>query len=469
MRSRNQRIRQIKANHRAGSVVEAVESQCSEFAYSNVGAVSGILGPDQPLDSESSEDPALYTHSNDYSEVSVCPDEPPRFVIDMSLPPEQRYNEVATAMKGNMRGLVHLFDDVMSGLIWFLPLFLLRLICKLLLRRVYNGEEMAELRGISTVTGLEVYLLVTFNVLLDMLMGCSSGGALVGDANGSTKMLHFRTLDWGMTDLRRIVVRLEYVHSKDEAPFASSVTYAGFVGVLTGVRKGLSVSLNFRRTRLNKDDWLSNLKFSWHKISVLLGRRPSIASLLRGYLLNRTSDGRYDYDLLISILKSPHCCTTACYLTLCNGKEVTVFEKDRISAVTRSSEIFENVTNHDAGAEHTTNKTNLHIEADVTGLEMLVDESAERRQCSRDNYTALLNSQYQRTATHQENGPLSRTEAQKRIAARLLSQIDIINMVQRYPCTNEGTHYATVMDPTAGEIVWCRRWKEPIAGPESHF
>lgn len=428
-----------------------------------------MLAPDQPIDSDSSGNSAWCTYSDGHSEASSRSDEPPKFVIDMSLPPEQRYVEVATAMKDDMRGLVHLFDDVMSGLIWFLPLFLLRLICKLLLRRLYNDEEMAELRGISTITGLEVYLLVTFNVLLDMLMGCSSGGALVGDANGSTMMLHFRTLDWGMTDLRRIVVRLDYVHSKDEAPFASSVTYAGFVGVLTGVRKGLSLSLNFRRTRLNKDDWLSNLKFSWHKISVLLGRRPSIASLLRGYLLDRTSDGVYDYALLTSILKSPHCCSTACYLTLCNGKEVTVFEKDRISAVTRSSELFENVTNHDAGEHNTSDETSLSTVANLTGLEMLVDESAERQQCSRDNYTALLSSHNQRTATHQEHGPLPRTEAQHKIAAQLLSQMDIIDMVQRYPCTNEGTHYATVMDPTAGEIVWCRRWKEPIAGPESLF
>jgi len=53
------------------------------------------------------------------------------------------------------------------------------------------------------------------------------------------RMLHFRTLDWGMDPLRSVLVVLEFVRSKSEEPekvIARAVTYAGFVGVLTGVR-----------------------------------------------------------------------------------------------------------------------------------------------------------------------------------------------------------------------------------------
>lgn len=52
-------------------------------------------------------------------------------------------------------------------------------------------------------------------------------------------MLHFRTLDWGMDPLRSVLVQLEFVRSKSEDPekaIARTVTYAGFVGALTGVR-----------------------------------------------------------------------------------------------------------------------------------------------------------------------------------------------------------------------------------------
>lgn len=61
-----------------------------------------------------------------------------------------------------------------------------------------------------------MYLLVSFNVILDLLMGCSSGGAAVRDESSvsgttRTKMVHFRTLDWGMDPLRRVLVQLDYV------------------------------------------------------------------------------------------------------------------------------------------------------------------------------------------------------------------------------------------------------------------
>ena len=52
-------------------------------------------------------------------------------------------------------------------------------------------------------------------------------------------MMHFRTLNWTMDELRSVLVVLEFVKSKSEDPrevLARSVTYAGFVGCLTGVR-----------------------------------------------------------------------------------------------------------------------------------------------------------------------------------------------------------------------------------------
>lgn len=51
-----------------------------------------------------------------------------------------------------------------------------------------------------------MYLLVAFNLLLDTMMGCSSGGVRVGNADGQggTRMLHYRTLDWSMDPLREV-------------------------------------------------------------------------------------------------------------------------------------------------------------------------------------------------------------------------------------------------------------------------
>jgi hypothetical protein len=90
-----------------------------------------------------------------------------------------------------------------------------------------------------------MYFLVALNVLLDSFLGCTSGGVLTrpqssaGSSDRSERMMHFRTLDWGMSPLRNVLVVLEFVRSKSKEPekvLARTITYAGFVGVLTGVR-----------------------------------------------------------------------------------------------------------------------------------------------------------------------------------------------------------------------------------------
>ncbi|RFQ89656.1 hypothetical protein CRE09_28995, partial [Escherichia coli] len=47
---------------------------------------------------------------------------------------------------------------------------------RLLLRRVNESSQTEELRGIAEESDIPMYLLVAFNVILDLLMGCTSGG-----------------------------------------------------------------------------------------------------------------------------------------------------------------------------------------------------------------------------------------------------------------------------------------------------
>lgn len=70
----------------------------------------------------------------------------PRFTIDLSLPPEQRYAEVCAALRDEMRGLEALFDEVVGSLAPWVPLVVLRWVCWGLLWGVHGREESAELR-----------------------------------------------------------------------------------------------------------------------------------------------------------------------------------------------------------------------------------------------------------------------------------------------------------------------------------
>lgn len=71
---------------------------------------------------------------------------PRRFTINLSLPPEQRYLEVSAVFKGEMLNLRGLFDEVVGGMVKFIPNVLLKWICWMLLRGVYDEEENAELK-----------------------------------------------------------------------------------------------------------------------------------------------------------------------------------------------------------------------------------------------------------------------------------------------------------------------------------
>lgn len=103
--------------------------------------------------------------SNDASEDG---DDPPRYTIDLSLPPRKRYQHIAADFKTQIATLPVLFDEVVEDLRANIPVERVRWLARLLLRRVYNKEENEELRGIQETTGVEMYLLVAFNVLLDL-------------------------------------------------------------------------------------------------------------------------------------------------------------------------------------------------------------------------------------------------------------------------------------------------------------
>jgi hypothetical protein len=170
----------------------------------------------------------------------------PTYRIDLSLPPSERYIQVATDFAPRMKKVTPLFDEVLAPLIpWAFMRRIVEFVASLVLRRVYSSEETQELKGISKASGLDMYFLVALNVLLDSFLGCTSGGVLTqphssaGSSDQSERMMHFRTLDWGMSPLRNVLVVLEFVRSKSKEPekvLARTITYAGFVGVLTGVR-----------------------------------------------------------------------------------------------------------------------------------------------------------------------------------------------------------------------------------------
>jgi len=86
------------------------------------------------------------THQSQPSRLTENPPlSPPRFTINLSLPPSQRYAEVCHALRDEMRGPQFLFDEVVGGFLPWLPSVVLNWVAWALLWRVYDGEEDGEL------------------------------------------------------------------------------------------------------------------------------------------------------------------------------------------------------------------------------------------------------------------------------------------------------------------------------------
>lgn len=387
----------------------------------------------------------------------------PIYTIDLSRPPARRYTELVCDFRDKIPHLTELFQEVVTG--FGLPTKATTRFARLFLRRLHSNEQTEEIRGISEASGVDMYLLVCLNTLLDLFMGCTSGGARVklgrGGGSRQTRMLHFRTLDWDMDPLREVVVQLNFINEPGGPVIARSITYVGFVGVLTAVRPDLSLSLNFRPYHNDSHSRVSNLRFQYHRLLVLLGRRPSISSTLRSILLPPSSgNGHENFDTLSSIQRRlPSLSSTAAYLIFSDGDRTLVMEKDRVTAHTSTSSSFIVITNHDASSDDNpaaaSDSDNAKLA--ITGMNEIVGESQDRRQCIEAKWKKA------ESAFRRRRKDANRGDAD---TAMSVTESQLVKWVEAWPITNECTHYAAIMDPLAGDFVYLKRYLEPQAASE---
>ncbi|KAI8624790.1 beta subunit of N-acylethanolamine-hydrolyzing acid amidase-domain-containing protein [Xylariaceae sp. FL1651] len=394
----------------------------------------------------------------------------PCFTIDLAKPPRERYDEVVQVLGPRMRSLTGLFDDLLSMFItsaWLSSL--VRRLSKVCLYRVYDEEENEEIKGISARSGVPLYLLVALNNLLDCLLGCTSGAVSVspsktsrkhGDRAGRdhTRLMHFRTLDWGMDELRDLLVVLEFVDSSSgnaRQIIARSITYAGFVGSLTAISQGMSISLNHRP---NHD--CPSRQLRWHQLLVLLGKRRSIGSIVRSFMLRPVQHGgeaEQQAKVLTLIPSAP------CYLVLCNGQEVALIVKDYVTGTVQTSREFIAQTNHDPKDQRESRVRNETSPSDrrevITssfGIEGWLEESIDRLQCIQKKWDRLAQKSRRKPASTTASAKTGEVvESQREILS--VTETTLRRWMSDYPTLNECSHFTALLDPASGEIRWLMR------------
>ncbi|KAL0938496.1 uncharacterized protein CTRU02_205106 [Colletotrichum truncatum] len=417
----------------------------------------------------------------------------PIYRIDLGQSPELRYVKLATDFAERMQAVAPLFDEVLEC--FLIPkhmIRLLKLVSRIALRKVFDDEQTREIKAIAKVAGIDRYLVVALNVFLDLLLGCTSGAILTRPESAHTtkehisdRLIHFRTLEWDMGSLRSLLVVLEFVDSRKAEPgrvIARSVTYAGFVGVLTGVRQNLSLSLNHRPVHDCNDSSLRR-----HQLLVVLGIRESISSVLRRALMSEndddnmsaTKDGRVPEkrpDRLSQIAtKAKELAsrtTSPCYVTLCDGKDVAIVLKDLTDGKVKTSSYFMIQTNHDVEhgscCSHKTKKpesSELHVEY-LGGDEWLAE--------SQDRLGALQSRWLGHVKAHSDDPSVTslasgngicldspQAQLNDRLTLSGISERRLLKWVRSPPTTNNLTHFSCLMDPHTGEIRGLTRGPDP--------
>ncbi|KAK7097092.1 acid ceramidase-like [Littorina saxatilis] len=180
----------------------------------------------------------------------------PWFTINLDLPPEERWKEVAQNRGAQIRNLLNEFKKFVLDWGSFADKIIAFVDSDLgSLDKTLPYPFAGELQGMSKYSGLNLGEVVLFNIFYEFFTVCTS--IVAEDPNGN--FVHARNLDfglfigwdvknktWQVTEaLRPLVINLDF--QRGGKTVFKSVNFAGYVGILTGLRPSLfSLSMNER-------------------------------------------------------------------------------------------------------------------------------------------------------------------------------------------------------------------------------
>ncbi|KAK7481951.1 hypothetical protein BaRGS_00026754 [Batillaria attramentaria] len=235
-------------------------------------------------------------------------DKVPWFTINLDLPPEERWKEVATNRKDQIRNLLDKFKEFVRDwgefagkVIDFVDSDLGNL------DKTLPYPFAGEIRGMSKYSGLNLGEVVLFNIFYEFFTVCTS--IVAEDPNGN--FVHARNLDfglfigwdvknktWEVTEaLRPLVVNLDF--QRGGKTVFKSVNFAGYIGILTALKPGLfSLTMN---ERFNADGGFIGI------IKWLEGDRSEqwMGFLTRAVMENATSYAEAQFQLANTTMLAP--------------------------------------------------------------------------------------------------------------------------------------------------------------------
>ncbi|KAI9646326.1 hypothetical protein NHQ30_005767 [Ciborinia camelliae] len=207
----------------------------------------------------------------------------------------------------------------------------------------------------------------------------------------------------------------------------------------------------------------SKLSLQFHRLLVLTGFRPSVATIFRSLMIAPIG------STLPSIIEASHALAkkhtfSPCYVILCNGTTTIVIEKDLHKSHMRSSSTFIIQANHDIYLWQLRNKVPI---ADHLRSPFPNDASAPNPfpvpppDLSRNDPKMQKYQEYWGMENSIGRYKFLReqwTAIQGPVDAVGISQLK--NWMEMEPVHSTSTHFMCLLDPTKGELRWLKRGME---------
>jgi len=214
-------------------------------------------------------------------------------------------------------------------------------------------------------------------------------------------------------------------------------------------RENLSLSLNFR-----PNHHCSTYSLRFHQILVLLGFRPSIASILRSVFLPPRGTISGPLSSIIDTLAKSR--SAPCYLVLCDGTQAAVIEKDLLDGKVRTGTDFIVHTNHDTPpTEPSAHTHSQNQKSTILGMEILLEDSQDRRACVQKKWNGMKK--------RHDRKQKSEDWIEAKAALPTVREATLKGWVRAFPTMNETTHFGCILDPKTGTIRFLERGFEEEA------
>lgn len=229
------------------------------------------------------------------------------YTIDLDLPPQKRWTSVITDKKKDLDTMIQAIRDLAKAFVPSGKLIELVDITLPLMANTLPYPFSDEIKGIAKDSGIPLGEITLFNIFYEIFTVCTS--VVAEDSKGN--LVHGRNLDFGLflgwdiknkswivsEKLKPLVVNLDF--RRNNQTVFKSTNFAGYVGMLTGLRPNLfSLTMN---ERFSLDGGYIGI-LEW-----ILGQRDGMwmSFLTRSVLENATSYENARYLLAQTKLLAP--------------------------------------------------------------------------------------------------------------------------------------------------------------------